>query len=66
MSTSVQPKTAGQRRQPSSGTPQADTGYLVPHWPAPWGRDADAVEQLVIEEEFAEHRVKAPNLGITG
>jgi len=44
----------------------ADTGYLVPHWPAPWGRDADTVENLVIEEEFAEHRVKAPNLGITG
>ena len=39
-------------------------GYLVPHWPPPWGRDADAVEQLVIEEEFA--GVKVPNLGITG
>ena len=38
----------------------------MPHWPAPWGRDADTVEKLVIEEEFAEHRVKAPNLGITG
>jgi alkylation response protein AidB-like acyl-CoA dehydrogenase len=43
-----------------------ETGYLVPHWPAPWGRDADAVEQLVIEEEFTAHRVKVPNLGITG
>ena len=40
------------------------TGYLVPHWPPPWGRDAGAVEQLVIEEEFA--GVKVPGLGITG
>ncbi|WP_028937106.1 acyl-CoA dehydrogenase [Pseudonocardia spinosispora] len=40
------------------------SGYLVPHWPPPWGRDADAVEQLVIEEEFA--GIKTPSLGITG
>ena len=30
-----------------------DSGYLVPHWPKPWGRAADVLEQLVIEEEFA-------------
>ena len=30
-----------------------DSGYLVPHWPEPWGRGADVLEQLVIEEEFA-------------
>jgi alkylation response protein AidB-like acyl-CoA dehydrogenase len=41
-----------------------ESGYLVPHWPPPWGRDADAVEQLVIEQELA--GVKVPNLGITG
>jgi alkylation response protein AidB-like acyl-CoA dehydrogenase len=41
-------------------------GYLVPHWPRPWGRDAGAVEQLVIEQEFTHARVRAPNLGITG
>jgi 3-oxochol-4-en-24-oyl-CoA dehydrogenase len=41
-----------------------DSGYLVPHWPKPWGRHADAVEQLVIEEEFA--GVGVPDLGITG
>ena len=29
-----------------------DSGYLVPHWPKPWGRAADVLEQLVIEEEF--------------
>lgn len=41
-----------------------DSGYLVPHWPAPWGRQAGVVEQLVIEEEFAD--VELPELGITG
>jgi alkylation response protein AidB-like acyl-CoA dehydrogenase len=30
----------------------ADAGYLVPHWPAPYGRAAGPVEQLVIDEEF--------------
>jgi alkylation response protein AidB-like acyl-CoA dehydrogenase len=29
-----------------------DTGYLMAHWPKPWGRGAGPVEQLVIEEEF--------------
>lgn len=43
-----------------------DTGYLVPHWPPPWGRGADAVEQLVIEQVFAEAGVKRPDLSVTG
>jgi alkylation response protein AidB-like acyl-CoA dehydrogenase len=42
----------------------AESGYLVPHWPAPFGRGASAIEQLVIEEELAD--VDLPNLGITG
>ncbi|WP_102141417.1 acyl-CoA dehydrogenase [Mycobacterium hubeiense] len=41
-----------------------DSGYLVPHWPKPWGRGADVLEQLVIEEEFRD--VEIPDLGITG
>lgn len=41
------------------------TGYVMPHWPKPWGRAADAVEQLVIEEEFAAAGVKRPDYGIT-
>jgi alkylation response protein AidB-like acyl-CoA dehydrogenase len=41
-----------------------DSGYLVPHWPKPWGRGADVVEQLVIEEEF--RGIDLPDLGITG
>jgi alkylation response protein AidB-like acyl-CoA dehydrogenase len=42
------------------------TGYVMPHWPKPWGRAADAVEQLVIEEEFRAAGVKRPDYGITG
>ena len=28
----------------------ARSGYLQPHWPAPYGRAADSVEQLIIED----------------
>ncbi|MEE6169345.1 MULTISPECIES: acyl-CoA dehydrogenase [unclassified Mycolicibacterium] len=41
-----------------------DSGYLVPHWPKPWGRGADVLEQLVIEEEFAD--LERADMGITG
>ncbi|MDP7703113.1 MULTISPECIES: acyl-CoA dehydrogenase [unclassified Mycobacterium] len=43
-----------------------ETGYVMPHWPKPWGRAADAVEQLVIEEEFRAAGIKRPDYGITG
>jgi len=39
-------------------------GYVMPHWPKPYGRAAGAVEQLVLDEEFAD--VELPNLGIGG
>ena len=42
----------------------ADDGYLAPHWPAPWGRDADAVEQLVIDQEFRRAGVRRPHLQV--
>ncbi|MBB2988805.1 alkylation response protein AidB-like acyl-CoA dehydrogenase [Mycolicibacterium iranicum] len=41
-----------------------ESGYLVPHWPTPWGRGANVLEQLVIEEEFS--GVERPDMGITG
>jgi alkylation response protein AidB-like acyl-CoA dehydrogenase len=41
-----------------------DSGYLVPHWPKPWGRGAGVLEQLVIEQEFA--NVERADMGITG
>jgi alkylation response protein AidB-like acyl-CoA dehydrogenase len=30
----------------------ADAGYVAPHWPRPWGLDADPVHQLIIDEEL--------------
>ncbi len=47
-------------------TAMIDEGYAMPHWPKPWGRDAGAVEQLVIEQELAAAGVSRPSLGITG
>jgi alkylation response protein AidB-like acyl-CoA dehydrogenase len=43
-----------------------ETGYVMPHWPRPWGRDAGAVEQLVIEQEFKAAGVSRPQYAITG
>ncbi len=43
-----------------------ETGYVMPHWPKPWGLGAGAVEQLVIEQEFSAAGVKKPAYGITG
>ncbi|MFD4295456.1 acyl-CoA dehydrogenase [Rhodococcus sp. NPDC058532] len=36
----------------------AEKGYTSPHLPAPWGKSADAVAQLVIAEELAAADVK--------
>jgi alkylation response protein AidB-like acyl-CoA dehydrogenase len=44
----------------------ARSGYLVPHWPRPYGRDAGAIEQLVIDQEFAAAGAQRPELGISG
>jgi alkylation response protein AidB-like acyl-CoA dehydrogenase len=43
-----------------------DSGYIQPHWPKPWGRAADALEQLVIDEEFERAKISRPQFGITG
>ena len=42
------------------------SGYVMPHWPKPFGREAGAVEQLVVEEEFKAAGVQRPSYGITG
>jgi alkylation response protein AidB-like acyl-CoA dehydrogenase len=47
-------------------TKMIETGYVMPHWPKPYGRAAGAVEQLVIEQEFEAAGVKRPGYGITG
>ena len=43
-----------------------DSGYVMPHWPKPFGRGAGAVEQLVVEQEFTAAGVQRPSYGITG
>ena len=30
----------------------AEAGYIVPHWPRPWGLDADPMHQLIIDDEL--------------
>ena len=40
----------------------AEMGYVVPHWPRPWGLGADAELQLIIDEEIKRAHVTAPNL----
>jgi 3-oxochol-4-en-24-oyl-CoA dehydrogenase len=40
----------------------ARSGYLQPHWPAPYGRAADSVEQLIIEDAL--DGLEKPSLGL--
>ncbi len=42
-----------------------ESGYVMPHWPKPYGREAGPVEQLVIEQEFSSRGVAQPSYGIT-
>ncbi|SNQ50898.1 Acyl-CoA dehydrogenase FadE34 [Frankia canadensis] len=42
------------------------TGYVQPHWPRPWGIEAPAGLQLVIDQEFDEAGVTRPFYSITG
>lgn len=43
-----------------SGRELAESGYVVPHWPKPWGLEADPIHQLVIDEELAAAGIKRP------
>jgi alkylation response protein AidB-like acyl-CoA dehydrogenase len=40
----------------------ARSGYLQPHWPRPYGRGADSVEQLIIEDAL--RGLDKPSLGL--
>jgi alkylation response protein AidB-like acyl-CoA dehydrogenase len=44
-----------------SGRALAEAGYVAPHWPRPWGLDADPVHQLIIDEELRRARVSRPS-----
>jgi alkylation response protein AidB-like acyl-CoA dehydrogenase len=41
-----------------------ETGLLMPHWPAPWGRGSDPLDQLVIDEELAAAGIGRPHLAV--
>jgi len=40
-----------------SPTALFEAGYTVPHWPEPWGLDADPMHQLIIADELTAARV---------
>jgi 3-oxochol-4-en-24-oyl-CoA dehydrogenase len=42
----------------------AADGWVVPHLPRPWGRDARPIEQVVIDQEMRAAGVRAPALAI--
>ncbi len=37
-----------------------DAGYVVPHWPKPYGLEAGPLEQLIIAEEMKRAGIKRP------
>ena len=41
-----------------------ESGLVAPHWPSPWGRDAGAVEQVVIDELLGAAGIDRPHLGV--
>ena len=43
-----------------TGKELAEAGYVAPHWPAPWGLDADPIHQLIIDDELGRAKVRRP------
>jgi alkylation response protein AidB-like acyl-CoA dehydrogenase len=43
-----------------AGRELAEAGYVAPHWPRPWGLDADPIHQLVIDEELRRAGISRP------
>ncbi|MGZ4139304.1 MAG: acyl-CoA dehydrogenase family protein [Actinomycetota bacterium] len=38
----------------------AQAGYVVPHWPRPWGLEADPMHQLIIDDELKRAGIHRP------
>ena len=49
----------GEHPEPT-GRELAEAGYVVPHWPRPWGLGADPIHQLLIDDELARAGVRRP------
>jgi alkylation response protein AidB-like acyl-CoA dehydrogenase len=43
-----------------SGRDLAEAGLVAPHWPRPWGLDADPVHQLLVDDELRQAGVRRP------
>jgi alkylation response protein AidB-like acyl-CoA dehydrogenase len=44
-----------------SGRELAAAGLVAPHWPRPWGLDADPIHQLLIDDELHRAGVRRPS-----
>ena len=44
-----------------TGRQLAEAGYVVPHWPAPWGLGAEPSDQLAIDAALSAAKVKRPH-----
>jgi alkylation response protein AidB-like acyl-CoA dehydrogenase len=44
-----------------TGREMAEAGYVAPHWPRPWGLDADPIHQLIIDDELRRADVRRPS-----
>ena len=43
-----------------TGRQLAEAGYVAPHWPKPWGLDADPIHQIIIDDELRRAGVRRP------
>jgi alkylation response protein AidB-like acyl-CoA dehydrogenase len=43
-----------------TGADLAAAGYVAPHWPRPWGLEADPIHQLIIDDELGKAGVRRP------
>ena len=47
-----------------TGLELAQAGYVVPHWPAPYGFEASPIEQIVIDDELDRAGIRRPGNAI--
>jgi len=38
----------------------AEAGYVAPHWPRPWGLEADPIGQIIIDDELTKAGISRP------
>lgn len=43
-----------------TGRQLAEAGLVAPHWPRPWGLDADPIHQLIVDDQLRRARVARP------